>query len=120
MLLFKFFPLQIDIIISQIQSVRNILLIRTVKDRRRHIKSQRLCRQGKVYLQYLPDIHSGRHAQRIEYNIQRPAVWQIRHILHWQHTGNHTLITVTACHLVAHGKLSLLRDINADRLIYTG
>ena len=33
------------------------------------------------------------------------------------HTGHHALVAVAACHLVAHGKLSLLRDIDAHRLV---
>ena len=68
----------------------------------------------------LPDIHTGRHAQRIQHDIQRTSVRQVRHILHGQHAGNNTLVAVTAGHLVAHGDLSLLGNVDADGLIDPG
>ena len=77
------------------------MLIRSVEYRRSHVKAERLGRQRKMNLQYLSDIHTGRHAQRVQNDIQRTAVRQIRHILHGKHAGNNTLVSVTASHLVA-------------------
>ena len=71
-------------------------------------------------LQHLPDIHTGRHAQRVQHNIQRPAVRKKRHILYRKHTGNHTLVSMTSCHLITHRNFSLLGNINADCLVYAG
>ena len=65
MLFLKLFPLQIDIIICQIKSVHDIILFCTVKHRCSHVKAQSLRSQGQMDLQHLPDIHTGRHAQRI-------------------------------------------------------
>ena len=120
MLFLKLFPLQIDIIVCQIKSVHDIILFCTVKHWRSHVEAQSLRSQGQMDLQHLPDIHTGRHAQRIQHDIQRTTVGQIRHILHRQHAGNHTLVTVTACHLITHGNLSLLCNIDTDCLIYAG
>ena len=113
----KFIPLQIHIIICKIKRIHDIILVRAVEYRRSDIESQRFGRQGQMDLQYLTDIHTRRHAQRIQYDIQRPSVRQERHILHRQYTGNNTLITVASRHLISNGDLSLLRDIDAHRLI---
>ena len=116
----EFLPLQIHIVIGKLQSVHDIIFVCTVKHRRGHIETQSLRRKGKVNLQHLPDVHTGRHAQRIQHDIQRTSVGQIRHILHGQHPGDHTLVSMTACHLVAYRNLSLLCNINSDCLIYAG
>ena len=85
-----------------------------------HIEAQGFRSQGQMDLQDLSDIHTGRHAQRIQDDIQRPSVGKIRHILDGQNAGNDTLVAVTACHLIADRDLSLLRDVNANRLVHTG
>ena len=118
-LLLKFFPFQIDIIICQIQSVHNIILVRTVENRGGNVKAKCLCSKAQVNLKYLSNIHTGRHAQRVQHDIQRTSVRKKRHILHRKHAGNNTLVSVTACHLVADGDLSLLRNIDAHCLVYT-
>ena len=68
-------------------------------------------------LQHLSDVHTGRHAQRVQHDIKGTAIGQKRHILHRKHPGHNTLVSVTACHLIAHGDLSLLGNIDADSLI---
>ena len=67
---------------------------------------------------HLSDIHTGRHAQRIQHDIQRTSVRQERHIFHRKDTGNHTLVTVTAGHLISHGDLTFLSNIYTNRFIY--
>ena len=62
---FKLFPLRIDIVVSHLQSVFYINFLRSVKHRRRHIKTKHLRRQRQMDLQYLSHIHTGRNAQRI-------------------------------------------------------
>ena len=69
-------------------------------------------------LKHLSDVHTGRHAQRVQHNVQRTSVWQERHIFHRKHAGNDTLVSVTSGHLVTHGDLSLLSDVDADCLVY--
>ena len=68
-------------------------------------------------LQHLPDIHTGRYAQRVQHDVQRPSVRQERHILHRQHPGYNTLVSVTSGHLVTHRDLSLLCDVDAHGFI---
>ena len=69
-------------------------------------------------LQNLSDIHTGRYAQRVQYDIQRTSVRKERHILYRKYTGNDTLVTMTASHLIADGNLSLLCNVDANGLIY--
>ena len=70
-------------------------------------------------LQDLTDVHTRRHTQRIQYDIQRTAIWQERHIFNRKDTGNHTLVTMTTGHLVTYRDLSLLCNVNSYGLIYT-
>ena len=48
----------------------------------------------------LTDVHSGRHAQRVQNNVNRSAVGHERHIFDTSDAGNHTLVAVTTGHLV--------------------
>ena len=73
-----------------------------------------------MHLKHLTDIHSGRNAQRIKNDIERSSVGKERHILGRKYSRNDTLITVTARHLVADRYLTLLSEINANNLVYTG
>ncbi len=70
-------------------------------------------------LQDLSDVHTGRYTQRIQYDIQRTAVWKEWHILYRKYTGNNTLVTMTTSHLITNGDFSLLCDIDTYCLIYS-
>ncbi len=63
-------------------------------------------------------VHAAGHAERIEKNINRLAVCQMRHILFGQDFGDNALITVSAGHLVAHGNLPLGGHVNLDHLLH--
>ena len=73
-----------------------------------------------MHLEHLTDVHTGRHAQRVEHDVERRAVRQVRHILTREDAGHDTLVAVAACHLVADGDLTLLRDVHAHDLVDTG
>ena len=75
---------------------------------------------AEVDLQNLSDVHTRRHAQRVQNDIQRRTIRQERHILLRQNAGDNTLVAVTARHLIANGNFPLLRDVNADDLIDAG
>ena len=70
-------------------------------------------------LQNLPDIHTGRYAQRVQNDIQRTAIRQERHILNRKYTGNNTLVAMTAGHLITNRDLSLLGNVDTDCLVHT-
>ena len=73
-----------------------------------------------MHFEDLTDVHSGRHAEGIEKDLQRGAVGQEGHIGKRQHAGDDALVAVTACHLVAHLDLALLRDVDAHELVDAG
>ncbi len=117
--LFFFIEGQVYVVVCQIQGIHNVILVGAVEDRCGYVEAQRLGSKAQVNLQHLSDIHTGRHTQRIQDNVQRTSVGKEGHILHGKHTGNDTLVSMTACHLVSYGDLSLLGNVNADCLVHT-
>ena len=95
-------------------------LVRAVEDGGGHLPAKSLSRVAEMDLEHLSDVHSGGNAQRIEDYIKRSAVGQVGHILAGQDAGHDTLVTVAAGHLVAHGDLALLSDVDTDDLVYAG
>ena len=70
-------------------------------------------------LQHLSDVHTGRYAQWVQYDIQRTAIWKEWHIFYRKHAGNNTLVTMTSSHLITNRDLSLLGNVDADTLVYS-
>ena len=100
----------------QLQGVPDVLLVGAVEHGGGDLPAQRLGGVAQMDLQHLSDVHTGRHAQRVQHDVQRRAVGQEGHILFRQNAGNDALVAVTAGHLIAHGDLSLLGDIHPDGL----
>src|SRR5216683_2159274 len=65
-------------------------------------------------LQNLADVHTRWYAKRIEYDLDRSSVRQVRHILFRQNAGNDTFVTVASGHLVADAKFTFHRDKDLD------
>ena len=82
--------------------------------------SQNFGDESQVYFQNLTDVHTGRYAQGVEHYLQRSTVFHEGHVFFRQHTGNDTLVTVTACHLVADGNFTFLRNVHTHQLAYAG
>ena len=117
---FEIFPAAVDIVVCHLQGILDVILGSAVEVGCCHVEAQSLGCQGKVDLQDLADVHTGRNAQRIQNDIQGTAVGKVRHIFNGKHAGNDTLVSVTACHLIADGDLSLLGNIDADCLVDAG
>ena len=75
---------------------------------------------AQVGLENLAHVHARRHAQRIQDDLDRRSVGQVRHVFFRQDARNHALVSVTAGHLVAHGKLALHGDEDLDHLDHAG
>ena len=73
-----------------------------------------------MYLEHLTYIHSGRHAHRVEDDVERSSVRKERHILGRKYSRNDALVSVAARHLVADRNLTLLSDIDTDDLVHSG
>ena len=78
--------------------------------------AQRLGRPAQVGFQNLAHVHTGRHAQRVEHDLHRRSVRQVRHVLFRQDARDHALVAVAAGHLVAHRKLALHGDVDLHQL----
>ena len=102
------------------EQLADLLFIRAVEDRGCDLPAERMRGIAEVDFQNLTDVHTGRNAQRVQHDIQRRAVRQERHILLRQDAGHDALVAVAACHLIADGDLSLLRDVDAHDLVDAG
>ena len=76
--------------------------------------------RSQVDLQHLADVHTGGHAQGVQHDVQGGAVGQEGHILLGQDAGHDALVAVAAGHLVAHGDLALLGDVDAHHHVDAG
>src|SRR5574343_372522 len=68
--------------------------------------------------QYLTDVHTGRHTQRVEDDIHRTAIGHVRHIFHRHNARKDALVSVTAGHLVTRLQTTLDSQIDLDHLLY--
>src|SRR5450432_780812 len=79
-----------------------------------------LRRPTKVRLEDLSDVHAARHAERVEHDVDRGAVFEERHVLLREDLGNDALVAVPAGQLVAVGDLALLRDVDPHQFVDAG
>ena len=100
-----------------LQLLADVGLGRAVEDRRGELDADLVGGPAQVRLQDLADVHAARHAQRIQDDVDRPAVGQERHVLLRQDARDHALVAVAAGHLVARGDLALLGDRDAHHLV---
>ena len=82
------------------------------------LKSELGRRPAQVRFQNLAHVHAARHAQRVEQNVHRRAIGQVRHVLFGQNLGDHSLVAVPAGHLVADGDLPFGGDVDLDHLLH--
>src|SRR4051812_42440415 len=99
-----------------VQPVLDLVLGRAVEDRRREVEAERVRGPPEVGLENLADVHTRRNAERVEHDLHRRAVRQIRHVLFGEDPRDHALVTVAAGHLVADRQLALHRDVDLDEL----
>ena len=71
---------------------------------------------AQVGLEDLADVHTARHAQRVQQDLDRRAVGQERHVLLGEDLGDDPLVAVAAGHLVADRDHPLGRDVDLDHL----
>ena len=88
----------------------------TVEHRRDRAEAELRAGPAQVRLQNLTDVHAARHAQRIEHDLHRRAVFQERHVFDRQNLRDHALVTVAAGHLVADRDHPLRGDVHLHHL----
>ena len=99
-----------------LEPVLDLALARAVEHRRREVETERVRRPAQVRFQDLADVHARRHAERIEHDLDRRAIRQIRHVLFGEDARDDALVAVAAGHLVADRQLALHRHVHLDEL----
>ena len=84
------------------------------------LPAQALSGPAQMHFENLTDVHTARHAERIQANVHRTTVCHVGHILNRADLGNHTLVTVAARHLVTGLQAALLSDKDLDHLQNSG
>src|SRR5271169_2395526 len=67
-------------------------------------------------LKDLAHIHTAGHTQRIQNNLHRRSVFEVRHVLFRQDARDDALVSMASGHLVAHAQLALHGDIYLHQL----
>ena len=80
------------------------------------MEAERVRRPAEVGLEDLPHVHARGHAERVEDDLDRRPVGEVRHVLLGQDPGDDALVAVAAGHLVADGELALHGDEDLDEL----
>ena len=70
--------------------------------------------------QDLADVHSARHAERVQHDVDRATVGQVRHVFHRHDARDNTLVAVASRHLVADLQLALTKHVHLDQARDTG
>ena len=91
-----------------------------LKDRRGDVLTKLLGGPPEMRLQNLPDIHTRGYPERIENDVHRCAVGQVRHIFYRHNLGDHPLITVPTGHLIADGDFPADGNCYLNQLLDTG
>ena len=71
---------------------------------------------AEVGLEDLTDVHAARNAERVEHDVDRATVLQVRHVLFRQDAGDDALVAVATGHLVADLELALDGDVDLHHL----
>ena len=64
----------------------------------------------------LTDVHTRRHAERVQDDLDRRSIGQVRHVFFRKNARDHALVTVASGHLVADRQLALHRDVDLHHL----
>src|SRR5688572_22745892 len=89
---------------------------RTVKNGCCEMQSKHACGPAQMRFKDLSDVHTRRHTERIQHDLDRRSIRQIRHVLFRQNTCDNALVTMTSGHFVADRKLTLHCDKDLDHL----
>src|SRR5207302_554287 len=76
----------------QLEQQPDLALARAGEYRRLGVEAENARRPAEMRLENLADVHSGGHAERIEYDVDRPAIGQERHVFFGHDAGNDALV----------------------------
>src|SRR5882762_4353962 len=99
-----------------IEPVLDLQLRRAVEHGRGEVQAERVRGPAEMRLENLADVHTRRNAERVEHDLHRRAVRQMRHVLLGEDARDDALVAVAAGHLVADRQLALHRDVHLHEL----
>ena len=88
----------------------------TVEDRRSELAVETTASPSKDSLEDLTEVHSRRHTEGVQTEINRRTICEEGHILLADDLRDDTLVTVTTCHLITDLDLTLLSDVDLSHL----
>src|SRR5918994_822668 len=101
---------------SVVEPLLDLQLGRAVEDRRREVETERVRGPPEVRLENLPHVHARWHAERVQHDLDRRPVRQVRHVLLGEDARDDALVAVAAGHLVADRQLALHRHVHLYEL----
>src|SRR6476619_6269594 len=113
------FVVAIDLLEHVLERTRVVLEIVRI-NRLPDLEAQAGASPTEMGLQNLADVHAARHTQWIEHDVDLRAVLEERHVLDRHDLRHHTLVAVTAGHLVAGLDLAFHRNEDLDHLHHAG
>src|SRR6202158_5611372 len=105
---------------GELQEQADLALVRALENRSLRVEAEQSRRPPEVGLENLSDVHSAWNAKRVEYDVDRTAVGEERHVLLGNDAGNDTLVAVASRHLVADRDFALLGHIDLHELNHSG
>ena len=99
---------------------RDLFLTRRLECGAFVVLAQIAARHAEFAFHDLSDIHTGRNAERIQANVERCAVFEIRHIFDRKDARDDALVSVASGHLVAFAELTLVCDKHFDHFVDAG
>src|SRR3984957_8005150 len=81
-----------------------------------NLLAQGKSRPAQMRFENLAHIHTAGYAKRIQNDLDRRSVFEVRHVLFRQNARDHALVSVTSRHLVANAQLALHGDVDLDQL----
>src|SRR5271157_4488429 len=94
----------------------HVFRLRVLLQQLANLLSQCITSPPEVGLKDLAHVHTTRHTQRIQNDLHRRAVFEVRHVLFRQDARDNALVSVAPGHLVAHAQLAFHGDVNLHQL----
>src|SRR6202521_1584633 len=82
----------------------------------RDLQTQFMTRPSEVGFKNLSHVHTAGHAERVQNDLDRRSILEVRHVLFRQDARDHALVPVPSGHLVADAQLALHGDVHLDQL----
>ena len=108
------------LVVDLVQELADLRSIARVIEHATDLVTDALRCPSQVRLEDLSDVHTRRHAQRIEHDVDRRTVCIERHVFDRDDRGDHTLVAVTAGHLVARLNTTLHGEVDLHHLQHAG